>query len=72
MEPGRQFDVVAMRAVDKMEVATPSAAVRARGRVMVLGTVGSVDGLKFEGFERVDRLGLPGSRDGVLLVVGRS
>ncbi len=72
MEPGRQFDVVAMRAVDKMEVATLKAAVRARRRVMVLGTTGSVDGLKFEGFERVDLWGLPGSRDGVLLVVGRS
>ncbi len=64
MPVGRRFDAVAMRAVDKMEDAVREGAVRARGRLLVLGT-GAVG---TEGFREVERVVLPGLADGVLWV----
>jgi len=64
----RRFDVVAMRAVDRMGVAVREAARRA-DRLMILGSSG-VDHAEIEGFGRVERVGVPGL-DGVLLIAGR-
>jgi 16S rRNA (guanine527-N7)-methyltransferase len=68
MPVGRQFDVVAMRAVDKMEAAVAEAAKRARERVLILGTSGA----EYSEFGRVETVGLPGSADGVLWIGRRA
>jgi 16S rRNA (guanine527-N7)-methyltransferase len=72
MPEERQFDVVAMRAVDDMRAAVGEAARRARGRVMIVGSSGStaeqgvVEGLRVE-----ESITLPGLAEGVLLVMRR-
>jgi len=66
----RRFDVVAMRAVDKMGAAVREAAARAVERVVVVGTMRS--GLESgESFEAARAVGLPESKDGVLLIAER-
>jgi len=70
MPVGRRFDVVTMRAVDRMGVAVREAAVRAVERVVVVGTMRS--GLELgESFEAARAVGLPESKDGVLLIAER-
>ena len=66
----RRFDVVAMRAVDKMGVAVRAAAARAAVRVVVVGTARS--GLDLgESFEPARVMGLPEAEDGVVLIADR-
>jgi 16S rRNA (guanine527-N7)-methyltransferase len=72
MPAGRQFDVVAMRAVDDMPAAVGEAARRARGRVMIVGSSGSTAELGLvEGFRLEEPVALPGLAEGVLLVARR-
>jgi 16S rRNA (guanine527-N7)-methyltransferase len=66
----RQFDVVAMRAVDTMGVAVGEGAKRAWERMLILGTSG-MDYPETQGFGRVEKVRLPGSADGVLLIAQR-
>ena len=68
MPVGRRFDVVAMRAVDKMEAAVREAVGRASERVMILGTSDSGAKDYLAGFGVVETVGLPGLGDGVLWV----
>jgi 16S rRNA (guanine527-N7)-methyltransferase len=72
MPAGRQFDVVAMRAVEKMEAAVQEGAARAKERLLILGTPGGrgypVAGA---GFRSAETVGLPGSSGGILLIAQR-
>lgn len=54
----RQFDVVAMRAVDDMAAALVEAGKRVKGRVMVLGTQGSPIAGRLAGFQVGEPLSL--------------
>ena len=67
----RRFDVVAMRAVDDMAAALVEAGRRAKGRVMVLGTVGAPIGAKLAGFHVEEAIALPGASESVLWVAQR-
>jgi 16S rRNA (guanine527-N7)-methyltransferase len=71
MPAGRQFDVVAMRAVDDMEAAVLEAGRRAKDRVMVLGGEGSWAGAGLEGFRVEEAVELPRSERSVLWVALR-
>jgi 16S rRNA (guanine527-N7)-methyltransferase len=72
MPAARQFDCVALRAVDKMAAAVREAAVRAVERLLIVGTFQSVGTLDLGvSFQTVSRLALPESRDGVLLIARR-
>jgi 16S rRNA (guanine527-N7)-methyltransferase len=72
MGPERQFDVVALRAVDGMVEAVREASVRAEGRVMILSTEAGLDAVgALEGFERAGRIALPESTNGVLEILRR-
>jgi 16S rRNA (guanine527-N7)-methyltransferase len=72
MPAGRQFDVVAMRAVDNMGAAVGEASARACGRLLIVGTaepgvypeIGEV-------FRRHETVGVPESVDGALLIAHR-
>jgi 16S rRNA (guanine527-N7)-methyltransferase len=69
MAVGRQFDVVALRAVDDMEVALAAARVRARQWLVVLTTARAW--VPQEGFAVEASVPLPGSEDGVVVVARR-
>jgi 16S rRNA (guanine527-N7)-methyltransferase len=69
MAAGRQFDVVALRAVDNMEAALAAARVRARGWLVVLTTQRAW--VAQEGFGVEAMIPLPGSVDGVVVVARR-
>jgi 16S rRNA (guanine527-N7)-methyltransferase len=69
MPPERQFDVVAMRAVDDMGAAVRDAARRAKERVMIVGSSGSTANQVAEGFRLEESIALPGLAEGVLLVM---
>ena len=69
MAAGREFDVVALRAVDNMEVALAAARVRARRGMVVLTTARAW--LEVEGFAVEASIPLPGSADGVVMVARR-
>jgi 16S rRNA (guanine527-N7)-methyltransferase len=71
--PGtRRFDVVTLRAVDKMERAVREAGIRASKRVLLVGTARQTNYAAFvEGFRMEAPLALPGSRDGVLWIAHR-
>jgi 16S rRNA (guanine527-N7)-methyltransferase len=71
MPPERRFDGVAMRAVDRMEQATQAAALRARSRMLLLTTAAAVYRLNLPGFREEQRLPLPASEQGLLVVLGR-
>lgn len=71
MPAERGFDVVAMRAVDDMEAAVVEAGLRAKERVMVLGSANLPPGFGSEGFSVVEPVGLPGSDKSVLWVARR-
>ena len=71
--PGeRSFDVVTLRAVDDMEAAVRGAGVRARERVLILGTGAQShwSGIA-EGFCVMEPVSLPESKDGVLWIAHR-
>lgn len=72
MPAERQFDVVALRAVDRMDRAVVEAGLRARERVLIVGTAGQTiyPGLA-EGF-RMEAVALPESDEGVLWIAHRS
>jgi 16S rRNA (guanine527-N7)-methyltransferase len=72
MPPERQFDAVAMRAVDNMGAAVREATARARVRILILGT--SEPGVYPEirdTFDRTETVGLPESVDASLLIAHR-
>jgi 16S rRNA (guanine527-N7)-methyltransferase len=69
MAAGRQFDVVALRAVDNMEAALAAARVRARGWLVVLTTERAW--IPQEEFAVEAMVPLPGSADGVVVVAKR-
>jgi 16S rRNA (guanine527-N7)-methyltransferase len=69
MAAGRQFDVVAMRAVDHMEVALEAARVRTREWLVVLTTERAW--VPQDGFAVAAMTPLPGSADGVVVVARR-
>jgi 16S rRNA (guanine527-N7)-methyltransferase len=68
---GRQFDGVAMRAVDKMAVAVCEGSARTRRRLLILGTAGltSLPGLKE--FGTIETVAVPNSSEGILLIARR-
>jgi 16S rRNA (guanine527-N7)-methyltransferase len=72
MPAERRFDAVALRAVDDMESAVLGAGVRARERVLILGTGAQPRwaGLT-EGFRYAEPVSLPESKDGVLWIARR-
>ena len=69
MAAGRQFDMVALRAVDNMEAALAAARVRARDWLVVLTTERAW--VEQEGFVVEASVALPGSADGVVVVAKR-
>jgi 16S rRNA (guanine527-N7)-methyltransferase len=69
MVAGRQFDVVALRAVDDMAVALAAARVRARQWLGVLTTARAW--VEVEGFAAEASIPLPGRVDGVVVVARR-
>jgi 16S rRNA (guanine527-N7)-methyltransferase len=69
MAAGRQFDVVALRAVDNMDAALAAARVRARRGLVVLTTARAW--VEVEGFAVEASIPLPGSVDGVVVVARR-
>ena len=72
MPAGRQFDVVAMRAVENMEIALEEGAARARERLLILGTAGGAGyPVAGAGFRSVETVVLPGLDAGILLVARR-
>jgi 16S rRNA (guanine527-N7)-methyltransferase len=72
MPAGRQFDVVAMRAVENMEIALEEGAARARERLLILGTAGGAGSpVAGAGFRSVETVVLPGLDAGILLVARR-
>ena len=70
MPPERQFDTVTLRAVDNMDAAVQSALLRARNRVMILGTSRAFPSLS-EDFSIAEPIPLPGSNEGMLLIASR-
>jgi 16S rRNA (guanine527-N7)-methyltransferase len=72
MPADQSFDVVAMRAVEKMELAVQQGAARARKRLLILGTAGgAVYPMAGAGFGSVEAVALPESSEGILLVAQR-
>jgi len=72
MPAGRHFDVVAMRAVENMEIAVEEGAARARERLLILGTAGGAGyPVAGSGFRSVETVGLPGLDAGILLIARR-
>jgi 16S rRNA (guanine527-N7)-methyltransferase len=72
MPEGRQFDVVAMRAVDDMRAAVREAARRARERVVIVGTMDVAVEPGLAGFLLEERVLLPGSERGAVVTFRRS
>jgi len=70
MPPERQFDTVTLRAVDNMDAAVQSALLRARNRVMILGTSRALPSLS-EDFSIAEPIPLPGSNEGILQIASR-
>lgn len=72
MPAARRFDAVTMRGVDEMDRAVREAGLRARDRVLIVGTVrqSMYAGLA-EGFHMDETVPLPESNDGVLWVAHR-
>jgi 16S rRNA (guanine527-N7)-methyltransferase len=72
MPASRQFDAVALRAVDEMESAVREASIRAKGRLLIIGTRNSVDYPNLaDQFAVNSPISLPESKDGVLLIAHR-
>lgn len=69
MPPSRQFDTVALRAVDNIDAAVKAASIRAAKCVLILGTSRTFAGL--QDFTIADPIPLPGSNDGILLLAHR-
>jgi 16S rRNA (guanine527-N7)-methyltransferase len=72
MPPNRQFDTVALRAVDGMDEAVAEATLRARRKVVILTTLGSKSypALKDSRLHTAE-IPLPESQDGILLIAHR-
>lgn len=67
--PGtRRFSVVTLRAVDHMEEAVVAAAVRARERLLILGTRAATYPALAEAFTGPELMPIPQSNDGVLMI----
>ena len=72
MPTDRTFEVVAMRAVEKMETAVEEGAARAKERLLILGTAGGAGyPVAGSGFRSVETVGLPGLDAGILLIARR-
>lgn len=72
MPAGRQFDTVALRAVDDMDAAIREAGRRASGQVLILGTQAATYPALSAEFAAADPVPMPGSTGGVLLGLRRS
>lgn len=72
MPADRQFAVVTMRAVDEMEAAVSSAAVRAGQQLLILGARGSAYPSLVESFSGPELTSIPGSADGALMAFRRT
>lgn len=72
MPAERRFDVVALRAVDDMDAAIRGAGIRARERVLILGTASQSSNAGLGEFRVSETIPLPESKDSVLLVATRS
>jgi 16S rRNA (guanine527-N7)-methyltransferase len=70
MPAERQFDAVAMRAVDRMGDAVSEGMMRARGRMLILVRLGEYPAFG-ESFARVETVRLPESDSGILLIAER-
>lgn len=68
----QRFDVVTMRAVDNMDLAVGEAGLRAKERVLLVGTADQMvySGLT-EDFRMAEPVRMPGSREGVLWIAHR-
>jgi 16S rRNA (guanine527-N7)-methyltransferase len=71
MPPTRRFDAVALRAVDEMESAVAEAVRRARHRLLILGVRDAVYPALAEDFVISDRIPLPGSLNGEVIIAHR-
>jgi 16S rRNA (guanine527-N7)-methyltransferase len=72
MPPDRQFDLVALRAVDNMEAACAEAARRSRHRVMILSTQGSAaPQALLDEFDLTEQIATPDSGKGLLNIFSR-
>jgi 16S rRNA (guanine527-N7)-methyltransferase len=71
MEPERRFDAVAMRAVEKMQVALGSAAARVADSGWLVLLVSS-GGIELPGGYRTSTTGIPGLENGVLVLASRN
>lgn len=71
MPAERQFDVVAMRAVDRMERALAEAARRARERVLIAGPAGGSYSGPLKDFRMAEAVPLPGLSSGALWIAKR-
>jgi 16S rRNA (guanine527-N7)-methyltransferase len=72
MPPPRQFDSVVLRAVDNMDAAVAEAARRATRRILILTTVKSAHPALSGDFRVSERIPLPESDEGILLVTHRA
>ena len=72
MPAEQRFDVVVLRAVDDMDRAVGEAGLRAKERVLIVGTAGrQVFSRLAEGFRMAEPVLLPESREGVLWIARR-
>jgi 16S rRNA (guanine527-N7)-methyltransferase len=72
MPAARRFDTVVLRAVDDMDRAVGEAGLRARDRVMIMGTAGRpVYSALAEGFRMAEPVLLPESKEGALWIAHR-
>jgi len=72
MPDEKRFDGVVMRAVDNMEAAVPEAARRATDRLFVLGTAATVaEEGHLNGFGAIEKVAIPGLREGFLFIAKR-
>lgn len=66
-----QFDVVAIRAVDRMERAVAEAGIRAGNRMLIVGMASGNYSNLLKGFRMAETVALPGSSDGALWIARR-
>ena len=71
MPASRQFSMVTMRAVDEMENAVSTAALRSRDRLIILGTQSANYSVLSGSFSGPERTAIPETSNGALLVYRR-
>jgi len=68
MPPHRQFDVVTLRAVDRMESAYGEAALHVRHRIMALATQSTSIDTVLDGFVLLEQLAIPETHESALKI----